>query len=305
MLRSILHTGCGAVLLAGAAGPLAAQPGVPRTSPPAPSSEIFLVPLTGRGAALAAGAPRNITNRDGYDNQPAFSHDGRALFYTSTRDDAQADIYRFDIASGRSVRVTRTAPESEYSAAPTPDGRALTVIRVERDSTQRLWRVPLDGSAEQVLFPETRPVGYFAQPTDSTWVLFVLGTPVTLHLGAKGTGRTEVVARNIGRSLHRIPGTSLASVVQKGTPPWQLMEFDPVARTFTALVTLPPGSEDVAWIDGRTVLVGSGSRLWRWTRGDRGWTELADYAGSGLGHITRLAVSPDGSLLALVADPAK
>jgi hypothetical protein len=305
MTRSIVHACCGAVLLAGAAGLVAAQPGVPRTSPPAPSSEIFLVPLTGKGAALAAGAPRNITNRDGYDNQPAFSHDGRALFYTSTRDDAQADIYRFDVAGSRSVRVTRTAPESEYSAFPTPDGYALTVIRVERDSTQRLWRVPLDGSTEQPLFPETKPVGYFAQPTDSTWVLFVLGTPITLHYGAKGTGPTEVVARNIGRSLHRIPGTSLVSLVQKGTPPWQLMAFNPVARTFTALVPLPPGSEDVAWTDGRTVLVGSGSKLLRWSRGDRGWTELADYTGSGLRNITRLAVSPDGSLLAIVADPAK
>lgn len=68
---------------------------------------------------------------------------------------------------------------------------------MERDSTQRLWRVPFDGSAEQVLFPETRPVRYFAPPTDSTWVLFVLGTPVTLHSDAKGTGRTEVVVRNI------------------------------------------------------------------------------------------------------------
>jgi hypothetical protein len=32
---------------------------------------------------------------------------------------------------------------------------------------------------------------------------------------------------------------------------------------------------------------------------------LADYTGSGLRNITRLAVSPDGSLLAIVADPAK
>ncbi len=284
---------------------LHAQPGIPRTSPPAPSSEVFLVPLAGQGATLAAGTPRNITNRSGYDNQPAFSRDGRSVYYTSTREDAQADIYRFDIAGSFTARVTTTAPESEYSAYPTADGRALTVIRVERDSTQRLWRVPLDGKPEQVLFPETKPVGYFAQPTDSTWVLFVLGTPVTMQMGYHGKGRTEIVGRNIGRSLHRIPGTTRASVVQKGTAPWQVMEFEPATRTFTPLVTLPAGSEDVAWSDGNTLLVGSGSKLLRWTRGSSGWTEIADYTGAGLRNITRLAVSPDGTMLAFVADPAR
>jgi hypothetical protein len=286
-------------------GAVHAQPGIPRTSPPAPSSEVFLVPLVGQGASLAAGAPRNITNRAGYDNQPAFSRDGRHVFYTSTRDDAQADIYRFEIAGNTTTRVTSTAPESEYSAYPTADGRAITVIRVERDSTQRLWRVPLDGKPDEVLFADTKPVGYFAQPTDSTWVLFVLGSPVTMQMGYRGTGRTETVGRNIGRSLHRIPGTSRASVVQKGNAPWQVMEFDPFTRKFTPLVALPAGSEDVAWTDGNTLLVGSGSKLLRWARGSSGWTEIADYAGAGLRNITRLAVSPDATMLAMVADPAK
>lgn len=282
-----------------------AQPGIPRTSPPAPSSDVFLIPLAGHGATLAAGAPRNISNRVGYDNQPSFSRDGRSVFFTSTREDAQADIYRVEIATGTTSRVTRTAPESEYSAAMTRDGSALHVIRVEADSTQRIWSVPFDGTPGQVLFPDTKPVGYFAQPNDSTWIMFVLGTPVTMHLGYHGRGRTEVVGRNIGRSLHRIPGLSRASIVQKGSTPWQVMEFDPITRKFTPLVTLPAGSEDVAWVDGNTLLVGSGSTLLRWTRGSRGWTELANYTGAGLKNITRLSVSPDGSLLALVAEPQK
>lgn len=297
--------GAGVLLFLHAPSDVAAQPGIPRTSPPAPSSEVYLVPLVGSGAALAAGTPRNITNRVGYDNQPAFSRDSRSVYYTSTRDDAQADIYRFDIAGSTTARVTRTAPESEYSAFPTNDGGALTVIRVERDSTQRLWRVPLDGTAEQVLFPDTKPVGYFAQPNDSTWVLFVLGSPVTLQMGYRGAGRTETLGRNIGRSLHRIPGTTRASFVQKGSAPWQVVEFDPATKKMTPLVALPAGSEDVAWSDGNTLLVGSGSKLLRWTRGTTTWVEIADYTGAGLRNITRLAVSPDGTQLAVVADPSR
>jgi hypothetical protein len=83
------------------------------------------------------------------------------------------------------------------------------------------------------------------------------------------------------------------------------MEFDPATKKLTPLVALPAGSEDVAWSDGNTLLVGSGSKLLRWTRGTTTWVEIADYSGAGLRSITRLAVSPDGTRLALVADPAR
>lgn len=125
------------------------------------------------------------------------------------------DIYRTDLSTGLSVPVRRTMPESEYSAMPTGDGKAITVIRVEADSTQRLWQLPLDGGEARVLFPEIKPVGYFAQPNDSTWALFVLGTPATLQLAHHGRGTGEVLARDIGRSLHRIPGTNAVSFVQR------------------------------------------------------------------------------------------
>src|SRR5438105_9848730 len=88
-----------------------AQPGRPPADP-----EIYLLPLSVDGAKISVGKPVNITNHPGYDNQPAFSPNGREIFYTSTREDSQADIYRYNIASRKSERLTNTAPESEYSA---------------------------------------------------------------------------------------------------------------------------------------------------------------------------------------------
>ena len=58
-------------LLALLAAPLAAQ------GPP--GTDIFLMPLSGTGGSLKAAAPRNITARAGYDNQPFFSTDGRSI----------------------------------------------------------------------------------------------------------------------------------------------------------------------------------------------------------------------------------
>ena len=287
---------------------LGAQTVAPRTAAPVagppPGAEVFLVPLMTSGGTVRVGVPANITRREGYDNQPAFALDSRSLFFTSNRGDGQSDIYRFDFSTGLTTPVRKTLPESEYSAMPTRDGKAVTVIRVEADSTQRLWQLPLDAAAPSVMFPDVKPVGYFAQADDSTWGLFVLGSPATLQLAHTGRLGADVIARNIGRSLHRIPGSTRLSFVQKGDrgAPWYVMSLDPTSRRVDTLVRTITGSEDMAWIDSTTLVSGQGSKLLTWRRGDADWKPLGDFAFANLVGITRVSVSPNGQWLALVAE---
>jgi len=279
----------------------------PAARPALADPDVYLLPLVGRGDALEIGVPVNVSRRNGYDNQPAFERDSRALYFTSNRGDGQSDIYRHDFSTGLTAPLRATKPESEYSAMPTLDGQSITVIRVEADSTQRLAQFPTDGSAQTVLFPAIKPVGYFAQADDSTWAMFVLGSPATLRLARTGAGRGQTtgdaIAGNVGRSLHRIPGTAHVSYVQKGAAVWYVMRLDPVSRRVDTLIALPKGSEDVAWVDSTTLLVGSGTQLMQWQRGTTAWKSLGDLAVAHLVNITRLAVSPNGEWLALVAEP--
>ena len=247
----------------------------------------------------------NVTRRDGYDNQPSFAPRSNALYFTSNRGDGQTDIYRNDFGTGLTTVVRRTAPESEYSAMTTRDTSALTVIRVEADSTQRLWQIPLAGGEPRVLFPAIKPVGYFAQADDSTWALFVLGSPATLQLAVQGRETGETIASNIGRSLHRIPGTTRISYVQKGSAGWHVMSLDPRTKHVDTLVRTLDGSEDVAWVDSTTLLAAKGSVLYAWRKGDGQWQPVADFAFAGVNAITRLAVSPSRAWLAMVAEQRK
>ncbi len=73
------------------------------------------------------------------------------------------------------TRVIASNPESEYSATPLPDGSGLSVIRVEADSTQRLWRFDMDGANGSVVLEDVAPVGYHAWADQRTLVMFVLG----------------------------------------------------------------------------------------------------------------------------------
>ena len=114
-----------------------------------------------------------------------------------------------------------------------------------------------------MLFPDLKPVGYFAQADDSTWAMFVLGSPTTLHVATMGRAGSTVIARNIGRSLHRIPGTTRVSFVQKGADAWYVMQLDPATKRIDTLVKTLPRVEDLAWVDSTTHADGAGHEALR------------------------------------------
>jgi dipeptidyl aminopeptidase/acylaminoacyl peptidase len=273
-------------------------------APPA-NPDIFLVSIANVDGKISLGTPVNITNRIGYDNQPTFSPKGREVFYTSTREDGQADIYRYDIAAKTSQRLTTTAPESEYSATVMPSKERLSVVRVERDSTQRLWSFNFDGTDDRLVLPDMKPVGYHAWIDPWHVALFVLGKPSSLVVANLRTGARDVVALDIGRSLVLLPNRRGFTFLAHRDSSWVLTEARLTNDSVTLvrpLIALPAGMDYVVWI-GSTAIGGNGSMLYSWN-GHGEWTQVADFTADGLTHITRLALSPDGKNLALVAEPA-
>ena len=201
--------------------------------------------------------------------------------------------------------MTVTAPESEYSATPMPGRNAISVIRVERDSTQRLWSVPLDGSPGAVILERIKPVGYHTWASDTLLALFVLGSPNTLQLASTATGRGDTIVTSIGRSLHTTRDGQVSFVHKVGNDEWWLDLLDPVTRQQRRVVRMPRRVEDYAWTPDGLVLAGEGSVLKSYDpRRGGDWEVVADLAPYGLAGITRLAVSPRGDAVAVVAQPA-
>ncbi len=277
-----------------AAGALAA---VAWTAPAAAQADtdIYLLDLERGPTGLTAGPPRAVTNRAGYDNQPAFTADG-ALLYTSIRD-GQADTYRYDPTTGE-VRVT-TTPESEYSPTPIPGSDRFSVVRVEADSAQRLWSFAADGTDPRLVLPDVAPVGYHAWAADRV-ALYVLGEPPTLEVANPATGAVRTVARGIGRSLQPVPGREAVSFTQDTGDGWLIRELDVAEPGIRTLAVLLGPDEYHAWTPDGTLLTAHGTRVFRLGAGE--WQPLVDVGPFGLGSVSRLAVSPDGRSLALVVD---
>lgn len=268
-----------------------------------PATDIYLVGIQKQGEKITLGVPQNITNRDGYDNQPFFLPNDSGILYTSIRN-GQADIYKFEIATKTTTAMTQT-PESEYSPTPTPDGNSFSVVRVELDTSliQRLWKFPLDGGEPELVLKDINPVGYHAWGDENTLGLFVLGNPPTLQLADVRTGKAKVLAERIGRSLHKIPGQHAISFVSKVSEnEWWINKLDLATREITRLAKTLPGSEDYAWLPDGSMVMGKDSKLYRWQqKSPSEWQLLGNFSEYGLKGITRLAVSMDGKYFAVVA----
>lgn len=269
-----------------------------------PDTDIFVAEIRWRDGRPIVSKPANATSRPGYDNQPSFTLDGQGILYTSIGADNQANILRYDLATKSSRPFIQTV-EGEYSASIMPDGKSLCVVRVEMDSTQRLWKFDSTGSNPRLLFPALKPVGYYAWGSDYRAAVFVLGSPPVLQLADVRSGSAEIVERGIGRCIQKVPGeTSVSFVHKRSESEWWIVRLDVETGTKTPIIQTMKNVEDYCWLPDSSIVCGSGSKLFRWKAGSE-WEEVADFSSAGVTNITRLAVDPSGQRIAIVAIPQK
>ena len=266
-----------------------------------PTTDVFLARVEIGPRVLRVLDFENLTRRNAYDNQPVFVGDGSAILF-SRSDGNQNDIFRYDLEQKELSRVTLTL-ESEYSPQPIPGDDGFSTVRVETDGRQRLWRFGPDGGAPLLLMESPDFVGYYAWADETRLVMHVLGNPTTLVLGDTGGRALETVARNVGRSVQPVPGTGSVSFVHKrAEDEWWICLLDLLTGEIRDLVRTLPGSEDFAWAAEGTILMAEGPVLFQWSEDSGLWAEVQDFSAAGLLDISRIAVSPTGEHLALVAE---
>jgi hypothetical protein len=72
----------------------------------------------------------------------------------------------------------------------------------------------------------------------------------------------------------------------------------------SAVIKTFPNVEDYAWTPAGLLLMANGSKLFSRKKSDWAWVEIGDVANAGLKGITRIAVSPKGDRIAVVARTA-
>lgn len=272
------------------------------------ASDIFLVKMSRTDGAFQFGTPVKISTKNGYNNQPYFSPDSSFLLYSSEENN-QTDVLKYHLKTKKTEQLTAT-PQSEYSPTPMRDGKRFSVIQqINTDGpdkgAQKLVAFPFaKGEPTLLFYEEEKKVGYHAWVDDSRIAMFILGEPHTLQIIDLKSKRAYVAAGNIGRSIYVIPGKKAVSFTHYENSEGGIIKaVDVDSLKLTSLVSMKKGGEYYTWTPNGGLLMAVGSRLFKYDPGqDKGWQEAADFSGSGINKITRLAVAPDGQWLAMVSN---
>ncbi|MEZ0482953.1 hypothetical protein [Fibrella aquatica] len=267
-------------------------------------TEVYLLDLAVKGGKVTLSNPQNVSNKPGYDNQPFFHPTLPLLYYTAMMPEGQTDIWSYNIRKSVRTPVTLT-PDSEYSPTVLPGQTQLScIVQRKANGDQDLVSYDLADPEKTELLLESKKtgkIGYQAWLNADEAVVFVLGTPNTMHYLNRKTGRDTTIAGLIGRSLHRIPGQQTFSFVEQVGESWLIRSYDPARNRVTDLAVSDPASDHYnAWLADGTLLESRGTALWAFSPKTKQWTAVTLPSDLPRKKLSRLAVQ--GKHMALVLD---
>ncbi len=268
------------------------------------NTDIFLFDLNTKNEVFELTNMKNISNNEGYDNQPSFL-DNNTILYAGTRK-GQTDIVKYTIPYDSKVYINLTEG-SEYSPLKIPNLEAVSAIRLDKDGKQALYKYSLRNGESEVMI-DNIIIGYHVWNTGNLLVSSVLENgALSLYVTDFQDLENYKFDNNIGRSLHNIPNSKLVSYISKESDSlWEIKSINPTNGKIKFITKTLPKTEDMCWLPDGTILMGKGNILYKlMPNKDTNWLEVASLEEYGIKNITRLTISPDGKKIAIVGEVAK
>ncbi|HEA28771.1 MAG TPA: hypothetical protein ENH91_02040 [Leeuwenhoekiella sp.] len=270
-----------------------------------PESAVFLFDVHWEQRDFSLSNGRNISQHKGYNNQPSF-YDNNQLLYARNRD-GQTDIALYDIAKDSTSYLSKTPHGSEFSPTRIPGSPDVAAVRLDEDGAQQLFTYAMNGDSTRLL--SASKVGYFDfYKPDKILAAVVNPSGMDLHFIDGKTPQDSLIITNVGRGVRKVPDSdfmSYALVNESGGLDIYLLDVaEEMASYF--ICTLPIGIQDYTWLNSAEILIGSRNQLFIYdTLGEAKWVQATTLKTDGLQQITRIAVSPSGTKIAVVAQVPK
>lgn len=267
------------------------------------NTEVFVMDLEFSENVFNIESFKNVSNNPGYDSQPFFI-DNEQIVYARTYDNL-TDIIKYHLKNKSLINISETKIGGEYSPQKIPNSNYYAAVRLDTTGLQRLYKYDSDSKQSSLLFKNLQ-IAYYSFYDENRLLSSVLsGANLDLVYSDISKKLNDTLLVKVGRSIHKVPNTidtmSYTSVNDEGN--MDVFQLDITTLESFFVSQLPVGIQDHIWLDESTLLIGSLDKLFLLDLfGNGDWKLVADLSKYNIKDISRLAVNPDGSKLAMVAE---
>ena len=267
------------------------------------NTEVFVMDLDFNENEFKIENVLNISNNKGYDSQPFFI-DNEQLLYART-DQNQTNIAKYHLEDKSLEYICKTTIGGEYSPQKIPNTNFYSAVRLDTTDLQRLYKYDSESNTSQLLIDDLQ-VAYYSFYDENTLLSSVLsGSNLDLVISNLSKKTNDTLLIKVGRSIHKVPNNkntmSYTSINDEGNMDIFQLDISTLESFFVA--QLPVEIQDHIWLNESTLLIGSLDKLFLLDLfGNGDWKLVADLSKYQLKNITRLALNPNGSKLAIVAE---
>lgn len=266
------------------------------------NTEVFVFDIAPSYTGIELLNVRNVSNNEGYDNQPSFISNEALVF--AGNNNGQIDISEYDFNTKLKRWVNAQTEGGEYSPQKFPSSTDVAAVRLDKDGKQRLYRYSAKTGESSVILEDLQ-VAYFAFYNDQKILATVLNNEkldlVMIDLQLKSV---DTLFSDAGRSIQKVPKSkSISYTLINESKKLDLYVLDINSGESYFICELPTGVQDYVWLNDTQVLVGMNSTLYLYdTLGEAEWNKVASVSEFGIKNISRMAISPNGKKLALVGE---
>lgn len=268
------------------------------------NTEVYLFDLITSEKGLELTNMINVSNNPGYDNQPSFIYEDILLF--AGNNDGQTDIAQYNIETKIRSWLNTQTEGGEYSPQQLPFEDGVAAVRLDLDGLQRLYTYN-SFNENPVMVIDGLAVAYFLFYNDNILISAVLGDG-TLDLVISNLNKktNDTLLLDVGRSIHKVPfkkSISYTVINEEKNHDLYLLDIGGDLESYF-VCQLPIGVQDYTWLNETQIIIGSKNKLYVYDTLDiQEWKEVASLEDYQIANITRLAVSPKGTKLAVVGEP--
>lgn len=267
------------------------------------NTEIHVFDIVKKGESYILKNGKNISNNTGYDSQPFFYENDKVLF--ASEKNGQTEIVLSNLNStNKNLNYRSNTPNGgEYSPQRIPNSSQISAVRLDNDGLQRFYKYDRKSKKSTELIPDLK-VAYPAWFDENTLVASVIVND-SLHLiisDLKSKTNTTV-AKNVGRSVHKIPNTELMSFISKENDKyWLLKSLNPRTKEIKTITSVGK-TEDVTWLPNGTLLLPNQSTIYQFNpKTDKNPKLFFSFSDENINNISRMAVNSEGTKIAIVAE---